>query len=105
MADGMNDRKYTIEDHDGFAAYQAQQRAEEQAKARPCYVAEVMSDGKLGCPVCGQIEGGTMRIITHRGECINNGKPYCVDNKGGRRRRRRKSRRSRRTKGRRKTKG
>ena len=81
MADSMNALIYSMNDPEGFAAYEnkaaAKAKAEAQAKAQRCYVAEVMPDGKLGCPVCEQVEGGTLRIITHTFKCSNKGKPYC----------------------------
>ena len=81
MADSMNALIYSMNDPEGFAAYEnkeaAKAKAEAQAKAQRCYVPEVMSDGKLQCPVCKQVEGGTLRIITHKYQCLYNGKPYC----------------------------
>ncbi len=97
-------RQYRGADPAGFGAYETRLHAEEEAKAyakaQPCYVAEVMPDGKLQCPLCKKVEGGTSRIITHVYNCQNNTKPYCRDNKGGRRRSR-KGRKGRRTKRRR----
>jgi hypothetical protein len=71
----------------------------EPEKPAECYTADVV-DGKYVCPICKNVEGGTMRIITHNFNCPNRGKKYCQA--GGSKRRGNKRRRTTR-KGNRKT--
>ena len=42
-----------------------------------CFYAEINDDGKYFCPECKKVEGGTLRIITHTGDCKNKGLDFC----------------------------
>ena len=50
-----------------------------------CYVPNIINS-KYQCPICKSVEGGTSRIITHNSGCQNNGKKYCGQS-GGRKKR------------------
>ncbi len=53
-----------------------EKRKAEEKKA-PCYDAILNESGKYQCPSCKNIEGGTLRVITHNYDCKYKGKPYC----------------------------
>ena len=59
-------------------------RKEEQKRISTCYDAIITSDGKYQCPECKNIEGGTLRVITHKYKCLNTDRKYCKTS-GGRR--------------------
>jgi hypothetical protein len=81
-----------VNPHNPLARFAAKKPAE-PAELAQCYTADIMN-GKYVCPKCGNVEGGTLRIITHNFNCPNYKKEYCQRNQfGGRRRTTRKSRR------------
>ena len=51
-----------------------------------CYDA-LLEGGKYVCPACKSVEGGSLRIISHRWDCPKNRHEYCQKKKGGNRRR------------------
>jgi len=48
-----------------------------EEKKSLCYEAELNDSGKYQCPSCKNVEGGTLRLITHNYACKYKGKPYC----------------------------
>ncbi len=61
----------------------AKEKANENAKRKKaenlaqCYEAEINESGKYRCPNCKNVEGGSLRVITHNYGCKYKGKPYC----------------------------
>jgi hypothetical protein len=51
--------------------------AEKERLPKGCYDAVLNELNKYTCPLCGSVEGGTMRIINHTSDCKNSGISYC----------------------------
>jgi len=60
-------------------------------RAKGCFDAEINDNGKYVCPECKKVEGGTLRIISHRHDCSNNRLQICQEQTGGRKRRKNKT--------------
>jgi hypothetical protein len=43
----------------------------------PCFEPVITGDGKMQCPACKMVEGGSSRIISHRYDCMFKKLPAC----------------------------
>ena len=69
-------------------------RESEGRRIKGCFDAEINDDGKYFCPECKQVEGGTLRTLTHFFGCKNKGLQICQlsqKQSAGRKRRRNKT--------------